>query len=197
METPPEVHQNDPIYLELLSEIHDAAGFSCSAAYLNWYIAYRALEEQASGLSRTIVAVNDSSSAYAIGTKRVEGYLTLEASLMPTDAMPTLEGGSSFTLKRVPVVYLAYLARDKRRRGHGYGGVLLVEAFRRTLLTAEQIGVIGICLYSLSEGIPLYQRFGFSQFTDDEHKMFISVNSIRNIMERIQPKHNEKGRLGS
>jgi GNAT superfamily N-acetyltransferase len=118
--------------------------------------------------------------------------LTLEASLMPTDAMPPLQDGTPLRLKQVPVVYLAYLARDKRRHGQGYGDILLVEALRRTLLTAEQIGIIGLYLYSLPEGISLYRRFGFLSFTDDPQKLFLSVNSIRTVLERVPSKLGHK-----
>lgn len=175
---------DDPVYLEPLGPQHDVASFRSRAAYLDWYLSERALADQRRDLSRTIVAVNDPNPGHADGSKRVEGFLTLEAGLMPTADLRMPDGTPRFAEGQISVVYLACLARDIRRRGQGYGDILLIEALRRAHLSAALIGVAGVFLYSLEEGVSLYRRHGFEPFSDDPKRLFLPMSTIRQLFER-------------
>lgn len=184
---PHPISPGDPVYLEPLGEEHDVASFCSRAAYLDWYLAERALADQKRDLSRTVVAVNDPTRGGMPGSKRVEGFVTLEAGLMPTASVRTPTGEPRFVEGHVPIVYLACLARDIGRRGHGYGDILLIEALRRAHRTAEHVGVVGVFLYSLEEGASLYRRHGFEPFADDPKRLFLPMETIRRLFGRPYP----------
>ena len=175
---------DDPVYLEPLSEEHDIEPFRSRAAYLDWYLSHRALIDQRSGASRTFVAVNDPKPTKVMGAKRVEGFFTLEAGTMPTATILLEDGSPRFTERQASVIYLACLARDIRRKGQGYGDILLIEALRRAYLASEHIGLVGVFLYTLDEGESLYLRHGFLPFADDPKRLFLSLDTIQELFKR-------------
>jgi predicted acetyltransferase len=175
------VSPDDPVFLEPLSEAHDTQPFRSGATFLDWYLAHRALQDHRNHLSRTIVAVNDSRADASPNTKRVEGYVTLETGLMPTATFLQPDGTPYFPQHQVSVIYLACLARDMRRRGQGYGDILLMEGLRRSYLVSEQVGVCGVFLYSLEEGESLYRRHGFLPFADDPRRLFLPMATIHSL----------------
>ncbi len=177
------ISPDDPVYLEPLGEEHDTASFCSRAAYLDWYLSHRALADQKNDLSRTIVAVNDSTLGGASGSKRIEGFVTLEAGTMPTATVLNADGSPRFAENQISIIYLSCLARDVRRRGHGYGDILLIEALRRAHLASAHIGVAGVFLYSLEEGVSLYLRHGFEPFADDPKRLFLPMSTIRQLFQ--------------
>lgn len=175
------VSPNDPVYLEPLGAEHDTGSFCSRAAYLDWSLSHRALADQKNDLTRTIVAVNDSTLEGAPGSKRIEGFVALEAGTMPTATVLSADGSARFAESQISNIYIVCLARDVRRRGHGYGDILLMGALRRAHLASFHIGVAGVFLYSLQEGASLYLRHGFEPLSDDPKRLFLPMSTIRRL----------------
>jgi ribosomal protein S18 acetylase RimI-like enzyme len=180
---------------EPLGEQHDTAAFRCGATFLDWFLSHEALTLHKASVSRTYVLI-DTEDAQTDAQQAVAGYITLEAGLAPTSFLSLLpedtlarlvqqgdgrrEGVSP--LANLPVVYLAYLARDMKHRGKGYGELLLVEALRHAERVARRIGASGMFLVATGEGIPLYEGYGFRAYGDYERKMFLSMGEIRKLL---------------
>lgn len=62
----------------------------------------------------------------------------------------------------IPVVLLGRLAVDQRYRGQGIGAFLLERALRRSMLSAEHIGLSGVVVHAIDESAKaFYLKFGF------------------------------------
>ncbi|MGC4043043.1 MAG: hypothetical protein QM758_04500 [Armatimonas sp.] len=184
---------------EPLSETHDTASFRCGATFLDWFLAQEALTLHQASISRTYVLLDEENASVSRSLRPIEGYLTLEAglaptsffSLLPEDTLARLlqqgEGQHKGVspLANLPVIYLAYLARDQRNRGKGYGELLLVEALRRAERVARQIGAAGMYLVAAAEGVALYEGYGFRAYGDYERKMFLSMGEIRRLLSEL------------
>lgn len=121
-------------------------------------------------------------------------YVLLDASISP----PTIAG--YFTLRAdsyypedpqgvhsIPVVELAYLARDISRRGQGIGDYLLLEALRKVKEAADLIGIAGLHLAYTDEGKTLYDRYNFGEhpLSYRTDLLFLSINLIRQIIGEV------------
>lgn len=205
---------------EPISESHATAAFRCGAAFLDRFLVQDALTLAAADVSRTFVLTAPAPGATegVTGTeavlqadtavkKKIAGFFTLEAGVMPTaflsllpeDALArliTLEDAAAegmpppprpgvSPLSELPVVYLAYLARDLRYRGQGMGDLLLVEALRKAAQAANLLGAAGLFLVTTQEGAQLYAEYGFRSFGDWPRKMFLSMAAMRRILALV------------
>ena len=189
------------VFFEPVAAWHDTESFRSGSTYLDWHLHHQALAHEQAELSRTFVLVSEENAGKE--NCPVEGYITLEAGAMPTafleltDAdrallpfLPAQTSGADTTdrapgaylLSQLPVVYLGFLARHQRNRRAGFGDILLVEALRRTELAAVHIGVAGLFLVATTEGVPLYERYGFHSFGDYDKKLFLSLRAIRQTL---------------
>jgi len=188
------------LYFELLADHHDVATFRCGATFLDWLLQHDAHLLADADVNRTFVLAEREAAATENGKTPIEGYFTLEAGVAPTafvsllpedtlsaliaarDAFSTPPPCRLSPLTEIPVVYLAYLARDRRNRGRGYGDLLLIEALRQAELASRHIGAAGVFLVSTGEGERLYTDYGFRPYGDYDRKMFLSMRAIREAL---------------
>src|SRR5438128_1892829 len=135
---------NPRFVLEHLSPRHILADFKSGSAFLDWYLANLAKTEEETDMGRTYVLIDHDL------PDSVAGYFTLKAESYYIPGSPN-----------VPVVELAYLARDVRYTGQEIGQLLLMQAFRIVNSVSAEIGVTGIQLSPTEQGRRLYERFGF------------------------------------
>lgn len=124
---------------ELLTAQHDLGGFDSGTPSLDDWLRRRALQNQASGASRTFVVRDDD---------RVVAYYALAASAVAPDA-------ASGRFRRnmpdpVPVAVLGRLAVDKAYQGKGLGHALFRDAALRVLAAADSIGIRGMLVHAIS-----------------------------------------------
>ena len=131
---------------------HDVADFDSGEPTLDHWLKRRALANQASGASRTFVALS--------AGHRVMGYYALAAGAVSHRAAP----GS---IRRnmpdpVPVMVLARLAVDRSAQGQHLGGALLKDAVLRTLAVAENAGVRALLAHAVHQRArAFYLHYGF------------------------------------
>jgi GNAT superfamily N-acetyltransferase len=186
------------LVFEPISQAHHTASFRCGTAFLDWFLDREALTLAAADVSRTVVLVKDNPDV--TGTEKpVEGYFTLEAGVMPTAFLSLLPDDTLARLiqpddamhpgisplAELPVVYLAYLARDLRNRGRGYGDLLLIEALRQAEAASRRIGAAGVFLVATEEGARFYEEYGFRPFGDFPRKMFLSMAAVREVLALV------------
>lgn len=125
---------------EPLTAQHALGSFDSGVPSLDDWLRRRAMQNQASGASRTFVACDDA---------RVAGYYALAASAVAPDA-------ATGRFRRnmpdpVPVAVLGRLAIDKSFQGKGLGRALFRDAALRVLAAADSIGIRGMLVHAISD----------------------------------------------
>jgi predicted N-acetyltransferase YhbS len=157
---------------EKLSGEHDLSAFDCGEPVLNDWLRRRALQNEASGASRTYVVC---------AGKRVLGYYTLEVGAVAHAEAPG-------RIRRnmpdpVPVMVLGRLAVDKSTQGRHIGGGLLRDAVLRTVQAAEIAGIRAILVHAISgEAKRFYEGYGFVASPVDPLTVMIAVAEAVKMM---------------
>jgi GNAT superfamily N-acetyltransferase len=76
--------------------------------------------------------------------------------------------------------FLKATARQHSDKGKGYGGLLLAEAIHRTVLIAEQAGLIGLFADAKDERAhKFYERYGFGSLPGQALQIFLPLETLR------------------
>ena len=160
--------------IQRLGRQHDRSRFECGQSALNEWLQQRAGQFDRKDLSRTFVAVRPDATA-------VLGYYALSSHRVGYNSLPSEEGRWRPVLDG-PVVLLGRLAVDRTVQGQGLGSLLLVDALRRTLYLAEQIGIRAIEVDALDQAARrFYLKFGFQPLLDNPHHLFLPLHVIRKL----------------
>ena len=160
--------------IQRLDRKHDRSKFDCGEPTLNDWLKNRAGQFDRRDLSRTFVATRPDDAVvcgyYAISTHRVQ-HIDLPA--VEAKKLPQLD---------VPVVLLGRLAVDKSAQGAGLGGLLLVDALRRTVHISEQVGICAVEVEAINAAArQFYLKFGFRPLLDDSQHLFMPMHEIRKL----------------
>jgi len=154
--------------VQLDKKKHDRKAFDCGVEALNNYLKLMANQHATKDNSRTFVIEDDS---------KIMGFYTLamvniDLALLPQDKQ--LKHGKS-----MQAGLIARLAIDKRYAKKGYGKWLLVDALLK-LLQASDIVAFPMIVVDAKDGVEdFYTQFGFTAFSNEAHKFFISVADVR------------------
>jgi GNAT superfamily N-acetyltransferase len=162
---------------ENLSPRHDLSQFSCGEPALDDWLRRRAVQNEASGASRTYVVR---------AGKRVAGFYSLAVGAVAHD-------GLSGRIKRnmpdpVPVMILARLAVDESFQRQGIGPALLADAIYRTVQAAAIAGIRTLLVHAISERAKrFYEAHGFRASPLDPMTLMTTLTEAQAIL-------GEKGR---
>ena len=151
---------------------HDSAAFDCGEPQLNNWLRLQALENEASGASRTYVICAEG---------RVVGYYALATGAIARAA-------ATGRVRRqmpdpIPVMIIGRLAVDARHQGHGLGYGLLRDALLRTLQVAAHAGIRAVLLHAMTvEAKAFYQRAGFQASPIDPMTMMITIADVDKVL---------------
>ena len=141
---------------ELLSDQHLVEGFDCGKLALNDWLIRHALNNQASGTSRTWVVVE-------AGSREVVAfYASATASVLRSSAPKRMRRNQP---EEMPAILLARMAVDARHTRHGLGAALLKHFMLKALEVAQSVGVRILLIHA----------------KDDEAKNFYMPLRIRRI----------------
>jgi GNAT superfamily N-acetyltransferase len=134
---------------------------------LDEWLRQRGLKNQALGAARTFVVCKT-------GTKHVAGFYSLATgSVNHTEATGRLRRNMP---DPIPVIILARLAVDVSLQGKSVGADLLHDAVLRCYRVAENIGVLAIMVYALSEEAKgFYTHHGFKASQTHERTLFLRL----------------------
>lgn len=160
--------------IELPGKRHKRGAFDCGEERLNVFLRTHAGQNARRDISRTYVAVHSETGALA-------GYYTLSSGSVVCENLPD-EMAGRLPKYPVPVAHLGRLAVDVHFQGKGLGGILLVDALKRALGTANQIGVFAVTVHALNARAKrFYETHGFLSLLDDERHMFLPMATIRKL----------------
>lgn len=155
-----------------LSGDHDLAGFDSGEPALDDWLRRRALQNEASGASRTYVVCNGG---------RVVGYYTLAVGAV--EQVRAVGRVKRNMPDPVPVMILGRLAIDKAYQGRGIGTGLLREAILRTVQASEIAGIRAILVHALSEKARgFYENLGFARSPIDPLTVMITVEEASKML---------------
>ncbi|HXH69136.1 MAG TPA: GNAT family N-acetyltransferase [Pyrinomonadaceae bacterium] len=156
--------------IELLQKHHNRASFDCGAESLNAFIKQFARQNSEKGLGRTFVAVLP-------GDSRVYGYYTIASGAVRFDTLP-----KKLPPYPIPVVLLGRLAVDNAAKGQKLGEGLLLDALKRGVRIADQLGIYAVEVYALSESARVfYQKYGFIELSDDRLHLHLPIKTIKDL----------------
>jgi len=151
---------------------HVREHFDSGVPPLDDFLRQFARQNEEKGLSRTYVATRP-------GELEVFGYVTIRAGEVACADLPP-DDQKGLPRYPVPVLHVARLAVDKRVRGIGLGGALLMHALRKALDTAEEVGMYGVEVIAKDDAArSFYMRYGFKPLVDDQLHLYISVQTVR------------------
>lgn len=151
---------------------HDSTAFDCGQPELNDWLRLRALDNEASGASRTYVICAEG---------RVVGYYALATGAIARAA-------ATGKVRRqmpdpIPVIIIGRLAVDARYQGHGLGYGLLRDALLRTLQVAKQAGIRAVLLHVMTaDAKRFYLRAGFQESPLEPMTMMITIADIERAL---------------
>jgi len=151
---------------------HHRNRFDCGEEALNRFLQTLARQQQVKGISKTFVLVDSAR------PKTIMGFFSLAACEVVSENLP-LELARKYPSK-APGAKLARLAVDRKFQGQGYGQLLMVEAMKKALLVAENIGIIGFFVDAKHPAArTYYEQFGFISFCHEPLEMFLPLATLR------------------
>ncbi len=157
---------------EHLTAEHDVSAFDSGVPELDIWLKRRALQNEASGASRTYVVSAGG---------RVVGY-----SALATGAVAQQEATGKVRRNMpdpIPVMVIGRLAVDREYQGKGIGSALLRDALLRTVHAASIAGIRAVLLHAISdEAKRFYEKVGFSASPVEPMTMMITLADVEKAL---------------
>jgi GNAT superfamily N-acetyltransferase len=164
--------------IELLSQGHDREGFSCSDRDLDDYLKRTARQHNDKGIARTLVLVDLDEPA------KILSFFTLASCEVVTAELPP-EYAKKYP-RKAPAAKLARLAVAWDLQRQGLGGIMIVDAMRRTLSVAEDIGIIGFFVDAKNQGArAYYEQYGFVARPAHPLALFLPLATLAAAMQAL------------
>lgn len=158
---------------EHLAARHDVSAFDSGIPELDTWLKRRALQNEASGASRTYVVAAEG---------RIVGYYALA-----TGAIAQHEATGKVRRnmpEAIPVMVIGRLAVDRAHQGKGLGSALLRDALLRTLNAASIVGIRAVLLHAISDDAKrFYEKAGFSTSPVDPMTMMITLGDVEKALD--------------
>lgn len=164
--------------IELLSRGHDREGFSCGERELDEYLKRTARQHNDKGIARTFVLVDTDE------PEKILGFFTLTSCEVVAAELPP-EYAKKYP-RKAPAAKLARLAVTMDRQRQGLGGLMMVDAMRRTLAVAENIGIIGFFVDAKNQGAhDYYEQYGFIALPNHPLALFLPLGTLAAAVEAL------------
>lgn len=163
-----------PYRLELLGK-HDRTAFDCGQDSLNRYLREQAGQDLRRRMASVYLLIDSS-------TEAVLGYYTLSNYSVEASSLPEGITKRFARYTSLPATLLGRLALDRSVQGRHIGGVLLINALKKSREVAEQIASCGVVVDALdAPARGFYEHHGFTRFLDQEYKLFLPMDTIRKM----------------
>lgn len=162
------------VKIELLNSSLSKKEFKCGKEMLDNYLHIQASQDVKRKLCVVFAMFED---------RTIKGYYTLSNASIPAELMPEdVKKKMPRSYEALPVTLLGRLAIDEKFKGQGLGGILLLDALKRSYQIASQsLGSIGVVVDPLdSEALAFYEKFGFI-ILPDSGKMFLPMADIARL----------------
>ncbi len=165
-----------------LAAQHRLAAFDCGVPSLNDWLMRRALQNQASGATRSFVSMAGGTDAGSDVTPGAAGPVVAYYALAFSAIAPAAAPGR---FRRnmpdpIPVVVLARLAVARSHQGQQLGRALFQDAGWRVLHAADAIGIRGLLVHALDDNAKaFYLRLGFDPSPLEPMTLMVTAADLR------------------
>lgn len=169
-----------PEYIVPLEKGHDRSTFDCGNEDLNRYLKQQARQDAEKHVAVPFVLLEPERQV-------VRGFYTLSASIIPVEELPQDLMKKLPRYGHLPVTLLGRLAVDQTVRGLGVGEFLLVDALRRCLEGAQQIGAMAVIVDAKDKWAEsFYRHFDFLPFQITPLRLFLPMRQIVRLFAEPQ-----------
>lgn len=165
-----------PIYLfEPLDPMrHDRAAFSCGNAAMDQYLKTQARKDMTANVAAVVVLFDPRQSL-------IVGYFSLSTHSIALEDVPDARRLPRYP--EVPTTLLGRLARDSRYHGGGIGGILLLEALKRSYEQRAIIASTAVVVDPIDQSAhDFYARYGFTPLKASQHRLYLPMGSIGRLL---------------
>jgi hypothetical protein len=162
------------VKIELLNSALNKKDFRCGKEMLDNYLHSQASQDVKRKLCVVFAMFEDTT---------IKGYYTLSSASIPAKLMPeTVKKKMPRSYEALPVTLLGRLAIDVKFKGQGLGGIILLDALKRSFdIANKSLGSIGVIVDPLDDdAIAFYEKFGFI-LLPDSGKMFLPMADIAQL----------------
>jgi ribosomal protein S18 acetylase RimI-like enzyme len=156
-----------PFRIAPLGAEHDRGSFHCGEEALDRYFQTQATQDIRRRLANCFVAVQ------AEGSK-VAGYYTIAAASIPLLDLPPEEAKRLARYPTLPAVRIGRLAVDQNFQRCGLGGVLLVDAARRSIKSPPAVYALLVDAKN-DQALVFYGKFGFRTLVSQPRTLFLPL----------------------
>lgn len=161
--------------IEPLNREHERGRFDCGEPALDEYLRRYARQNQDSGISRTFVAVG------AAEPKRVIGYYSVAVGAIDRTNLPA-QAAKRFPAFPIPVARIGRLAVDHAIQGQGLGEDLMMDALRRSLRVATEVGIVAVLIDAKHERARrFYAQYEFEALPDQPLTLWLPMAAVRGL----------------
>lgn len=158
--------------IEPLNRDHNRGTFSCGVESLDRYLKRQANQDVKRRISRVF---------FARGPLETEilGYYTLSTLALDLSVLPE-KIAKQLPRHPVPAALIGRLAVNASMQGQGVGGMLLVNAIKRTLAVSEEIAIYAMVVDAKNDKAEtFYRHYGFSRLASNDTRLFLPLKSFR------------------
>ncbi len=155
------------------------SNFICGQKDLDRYFARHALNNDQLGIGKTFVVRGKEDKELTI----LGFYVLSMASVQSSQISEVMQ--KKLPRYPMPVVLLGRLAVHQEAQGKGLGEFLLIDALRKSAVSAQSIGAIGVITDAKDEKAQsFYEKYGFVQLSAQWPKrMFLSFQTLADSEE--------------
>jgi GNAT superfamily N-acetyltransferase len=158
---------------------HDREAFGCGEEALNEFLRRYARRSHQLGGSKTFLAIDDADN------KTVLGFYNLSPASIRYARTPEMVC-RGLARNEVPGFRLARLAVDRRFRGRGIGGQLLLSAGRRCLLASAEVGGVVLVIDAKNERVAAwYASYGAEPLLDTPSTLLLPLATIEVALKKV------------
>ena len=159
--------------IEPLGAHHDRMAFSCGNASLDDFLKTKARKENELGYAAVFILVEERTS------QSIVGYYSLSSHSVALEGIDTASRKKLPRYPIVPTTLIGRLAREIRFRGQGIGEFLLVDALRRALRSAEQVGSYAVTVDAIDNAATaFYAKYGFVPLIGHSNRLYLPMASV-------------------
>ncbi len=153
-----------------LQNHHDTESFSCGNDTLDKWFRRIAKQHIRKGISRSFVAANPDN------PQQVLGFYSLSVGETESGTLPIAVAKA--LPNKIPIVLLGRLAVATHVQGNGVGGILLIDALRRTVRVSSEVGISVILVDAKNKkATAFYEHFGFQVLPDSPQRLVLPIKT--------------------
>lgn len=169
------MNDNTTYEIRKLDTSHHKKNFASGSTPLDQYLKNQAGQDIKRNISVTYALT-------VINSVEVIGYYTLSSISIDVSELSDEYIKKLPKYPMLPGILIGRLAIDSRHQGKKIGGLLLIDALKRSLLMSDQIGMNAVIVDAKDHhAVNFYLHYGFIQFPTNHKKLFLPIHTIRTL----------------